>query len=54
MHIDWTCKNNAADEDCNKCMIFGIVMDCPYNCPYRDKDYTEVEKDDIDKQGKSN
>lgn len=53
MHIEWGCRHNAADEDCNKCMIFGIIMECPYNCEWKNKE-GKVDIDDLDKQREGN
>lgn len=35
MNLNNTCIHNVSDEDCNKCMIHGILLKCPEGC----KDY---------------
>jgi hypothetical protein len=36
MSLNYFCINNVSDEDCNKCMKFGIKVRCPDNCEYFD------------------
>lgn len=36
MSLNYFCINNVSDEDCNKCMKFGIKFRCPDNCPHFD------------------
>lgn len=32
MALNDRCKNNVSDEDCYKCMKYGIVLSCPPGC----------------------
>lgn len=33
--ISYGCVNDVGDEDCNKCLIRGILLNgCPYRCEY--------------------
>lgn len=32
--INEGCIHNVSDEDCNKCMIYGIIFRCPINCEH--------------------
>lgn len=52
MALNYTCIHNVSDEDCNKCMIHGILLKCPEGC----KDYNRPTKVDdrgawVDKLG---
>lgn len=42
MSLNYFCINNVSDEDCNRCMKYGIKFWCPANCPYFDDGKTHV------------
>lgn len=39
--LNYLCKNDVSDEDCNKCLVHGITFYCPVGCP----DFEDVRKD---------
>ena len=32
--LNYLCKHDVSDEDCYKCMKYGIMFSCPANCEY--------------------
>ena len=42
MTLNYNCIHNVSDEDCNKCLIHGILPACPERC----NDYNKVVKVD--------
>ena len=34
--LNYLCRNDVSDEDCYKCMKYGILIGCPSNCEYFD------------------
>lgn len=39
MLSNYGCVHDCSDEDCNKCLIHGIMLnDCPWDCP----DYEDI------------
>ena len=39
--LNYLCKNDISDEDCNRCLVHGIMFGCPKGCP----DFEDVRKD---------
>lgn len=33
MSYNYACIHECGDEDCGKCMVHGIIMYCPCDCP---------------------
>ena len=31
--LNYVCENNVSDDDCNKCLIYGIIFSCLPDCP---------------------
>ena len=31
--LNYLCKNDVSDEDCNRCLVHGIMFGCPKGCP---------------------
>lgn len=38
--LNYLCRNDVSDDDCNKCIKHGIVFRCPAGCP----DFDDVRK----------
>lgn len=34
--LNYLCRNDVSDEDCYKCMKYGILIGCPSHCEYFD------------------
>lgn len=39
--LNYLCKKDVSDDDCNKCLVHGIMFGCPKGCP----DFEDVRKD---------
>ena len=45
MALDDRCIHNVSDDDCYKCMKYGIIFSCPPGCKYfEDERYKEPEE----------
>lgn len=52
MALNYLCRNDVSDEDCNKCMKCGIIFRCPANCEHFDDARKYMSKEQLEMRDK--
>lgn len=50
--LNYLCNNDVSDEDCYKCMKYGIIFRCPDNCEHFDDRRKGMTKEQLEERAK--